>query len=79
MGVSLVDDKMVFDYSVVRTNFHMGSASGMALKNAEGNYIWNGEEGCELTFEDVTMLVSHQMNARIIESAAKRLKLPIIS
>lgn len=31
---------------------------------------------CNLTFEDVSMLVSHQMNARIIESAAKRLKIP---
>lgn len=29
-----------------------------------------------LTHEDVTMVVSHQMNARIIESAAKRLGLP---
>ena len=31
---------------------------------------------CSLTIDDVAMLVSHQMNARIIESAAKRLKLP---
>jgi 3-oxoacyl-[acyl-carrier-protein] synthase III len=31
---------------------------------------------CNLTIEDIGMLVSHQMNARIIESAAKRLKLP---
>jgi len=31
---------------------------------------------CDLTIDDVTMLVSHQMNARIIESAAKRLELP---
>jgi 3-oxoacyl-[acyl-carrier-protein] synthase-3 len=31
---------------------------------------------CDLTIDDITMLVSHQMNARIIESAAKRLKLP---
>jgi 3-oxoacyl-[acyl-carrier-protein] synthase-3 len=33
-------------------------------------------EACDLTLDDITMLVSHQMNARIIESAAKRLKLP---
>jgi len=31
---------------------------------------------CELNIDDIKMLVSHQMNARIIESAAKRLKLP---
>ena len=31
---------------------------------------------CGLTVDDVTMFISHQMNARIIESAAKRLKLP---
>ncbi len=31
---------------------------------------------CALTIDDVAMVISHQMNARIIESAAKRLKLP---
>jgi len=31
---------------------------------------------CDLRLDDLKMLVSHQMNARIIESAAKRLKLP---
>jgi len=30
---------------------------------------------CDLTMKDVNMFVSHQMNARIIESAAKRLEL----
>jgi 3-oxoacyl-[acyl-carrier-protein] synthase-3 len=33
-------------------------------------------EKCKLKLEDVKMVVSHQMNARIIESAAKRLELP---
>jgi len=33
-------------------------------------------EHCDLTVDDIDMVVSHQMNARIIESAAKRLKLP---
>ena len=33
-------------------------------------------KACDLSIDDITMLVSHQMNARIIESAAKRLKLP---
>lgn len=31
---------------------------------------------CNLTLDDIDMMISHQMNARIIESAAKRLKLP---
>jgi 3-oxoacyl-[acyl-carrier-protein] synthase III len=31
---------------------------------------------CDLTLDDLKMVVSHQMNARIIESAAKRLNLP---
>ncbi|MHC4646105.1 MAG: beta-ketoacyl-ACP synthase III [Planctomycetota bacterium] len=31
---------------------------------------------CGLTLDDVGMIISHQMNARIIESAAKRLELP---
>ena len=33
-------------------------------------------EHCGLTIDDIAMLISHQMNARIIESASKRLKLP---
>jgi len=33
-------------------------------------------DACQLAPEDVKMLVCHQMNARIIESAAKRLHLP---
>ncbi|MBN1973444.1 MAG: ketoacyl-ACP synthase III [Sedimentisphaerales bacterium] len=31
---------------------------------------------CGLTIDDIKMLISHQMNARIIESAVKRLNLP---
>ncbi len=31
---------------------------------------------CGLSIDDIAMVISHQMNARIIESAAKRLKLP---
>jgi len=31
---------------------------------------------CSLSLDDVKMVISHQMNARIIESAAKRLELP---
>ncbi len=31
---------------------------------------------CNFTIDDIAMLISHQMNARIIESAAKRLNLP---
>ena len=31
---------------------------------------------CELSVDDIKMVIPHQMNARIIESAAKRLNLP---
>lgn len=31
---------------------------------------------CELSVDDIKMVIPHQMNARIIESAAKRLELP---
>jgi 3-oxoacyl-[acyl-carrier-protein] synthase-3 len=31
---------------------------------------------CDLTIDDIALMISHQMNARIIESAAKRLRLP---
>ncbi|MBW7990201.1 MAG: ketoacyl-ACP synthase III [Planctomycetes bacterium] len=33
-------------------------------------------EHCNLTMDDITMMISHQMNARIIESASKRLNMP---
>jgi len=33
-------------------------------------------ERCSLSVDDIKMLISHQMNGRIIESAAKRLKFP---
>lgn len=33
-------------------------------------------DACDLTMDDVAMVISHQMNARIIESVAKRLELP---
>lgn len=33
-------------------------------------------DNCGMTIDDIGMVISHQMNARIIESAAKRLKLP---
>jgi 3-oxoacyl-[acyl-carrier-protein] synthase-3 len=33
-------------------------------------------ERCNLTMDDVSMMISHQMNARIIESASKRLNIP---
>jgi 3-oxoacyl-[acyl-carrier-protein] synthase-3 len=33
-------------------------------------------KACDFSINDISMLVSHQMNARIIESAAKRLNLP---
>ena len=33
-------------------------------------------EECNMKLDDIDMLISHQMNARIIESAQKRLRLP---
>jgi 3-oxoacyl-[acyl-carrier-protein] synthase-3 len=33
-------------------------------------------KACDLTIDDIGMLISHQMNARIIESVSKRLELP---
>jgi 3-oxoacyl-[acyl-carrier-protein] synthase-3 len=33
-------------------------------------------EACDLAISDISMIISHQMNARIIESAARRLNLP---
>ncbi len=33
-------------------------------------------KNCHLSLDDIRMMISHQMNARIIESASKRLKLP---
>lgn len=38
--------------------------------------VTNCLDHCGLILDDISMLISHQMNARIIESAAKRLKLP---
>ncbi|MGD8499714.1 MAG: beta-ketoacyl-ACP synthase III [Phycisphaerales bacterium] len=38
--------------------------------------VTNCLEVCDLKIEDIGMLISHQMNARIIESASKRLSLP---
>lgn len=33
-------------------------------------------KACKLSIDDIRMMISHQMNARIIESASKRLNLP---
>ena len=38
--------------------------------------VTNCLEHCKLSIDDVDMVISHQMNARIIESASKRLNLP---
>jgi len=38
--------------------------------------VTNCLEHCNLTIDDITMMISHQMNARIIESASKRLNMP---
>ena len=38
--------------------------------------VTNCLNNCNLSIDDIKMVISHQMNARIIESAAKRLNLP---
>jgi len=38
--------------------------------------VTNCMNNCGLDIDDIKMVISHQMNARIIESAAKRLNLP---
>jgi 3-oxoacyl-[acyl-carrier-protein] synthase-3 len=38
--------------------------------------VINCMEHCNLTVDDISMMISHQMNARIIESASKRLNMP---
>ena len=38
--------------------------------------VTNCLEFCNLTIDDIAMMISHQMNARIIESASKRLEIP---
>jgi 3-oxoacyl-[acyl-carrier-protein] synthase-3 len=38
--------------------------------------VTNCLEHCNLTMDDISMMISHQMNARIIESASKRLNIP---
>ena len=38
--------------------------------------VTNCLERCNLTINDIAMMISHQMNARIIESASKRLEIP---
>ncbi len=44
------DTYLVFDYHVIRTNFHLGSISGIAELQEDGNYVWIGEEDFQLTF-----------------------------
>ena len=38
--------------------------------------VTNCLEFCNLSIDDIAMMISHQMNARIIESASKRLEIP---
>jgi 3-oxoacyl-[acyl-carrier-protein] synthase-3 len=38
--------------------------------------VTNCLEFCNLTVDDIAMMISHQMNARIIESASRRLEIP---
>lgn len=52
IGVVFINNNLLaFNLSVVRTNFHSGSAAGLAKKIDENTYVWYGEEGCELTIK----------------------------
>lgn len=43
------DDYLVFEYDVIRTNFHLGGIDGLAKKTKPNQYVFKGEEGCVLT------------------------------
>lgn len=49
--VFINDDLLAFNLHVVRINFHMGGASGLAKKTTDSTYVWLGEGGCELTLK----------------------------
>jgi hypothetical protein len=43
------DDYLVFEYDVIRTNYHLGGIDGLAKKTKPNQYVFKGEEGCVLT------------------------------
>lgn len=50
MNTTLINDEyLVFEYDVLRTNYHMGGIDGMAKRTAPNTYYFEGEEGCKLT------------------------------
>ena len=65
-----VDDKM-----------HFTRLNGRAVyKNAISKIVNSVNDSlarCNLTLDDVSLIIPHQMNARIIESAAKHLSIPL--
>jgi hypothetical protein len=52
LNMTLINDEyLVFDYSVTRTNYHLGSIEGIAYLQADDSFLFEGEEGCQLTFK----------------------------
>ena len=65
----------------VDQKLHFTRLEGRAVyKNAIAKIVMLVNESlarCNLTMDDVSMIIPHQMNARIIESAAKHLSIPL--
>ena len=66
---SLDDPKMVYMNINGREIYHLAVRRIVEM-------VTDCLEKCDLTIKDVNMFIPHQMNARIIESVAKRLKMP---
>lgn len=69
VGKELEDPKMVYMNINGREIYHLAVRRIVEMVN-------ECLEKCDLTINDLDMFIPHQMNARIIESVAKRLKIP---
>ena len=50
MSTTLINDEyLVFEYDVLRTNYHTGGIEGTATRKAPNAYYFEGDEGCKLT------------------------------
>ena len=68
-------DKPLKDPNMVYMEIHGRQVYQLAVRRIVET-VSDCLEHCDLTLDDIAMVVPHQMNARIIESAAKRLQLP---
>ena len=52
MNITLINEEyLVFQYSVIKTNFHLGSIEGIAYLQPDDTYLYEGEEGCQLSLK----------------------------